>query len=98
VEPGAGEADEGAEGLWGLAVPGGEAAELLQSVETAFDAIAVPVKVVIIAALASAALPCGDDGTGMHARNMIDNGCAVIALIGDDGLRFTVAQQVIASL
>ncbi|HSU30700.1 MAG TPA: hypothetical protein VLJ11_05660 [Bryobacteraceae bacterium] len=40
MEPGASEADEGAEGLNGFAVTRSEAAELLQAAEAAFDAVA----------------------------------------------------------
>ena len=93
MQPGAGESCEGSEGLDGFAVSGGEAAEVFELVEAAFDAVALFVEFPIVGALLFAIAFGRDDGAGAQAMRLRDQNIGVVASVGDDGFGLPVFQQ-----
>ena len=74
-------------------VTGGNAPELLKPSESPLNAIALPVKLVVIFALDFSG-GCGrNHRNGLHFLNSFENRPAVIRLVGQDGFACHAVQQ-----
>ena len=93
MQSGAGELDGSGEGVSVFAVPCGKAAELFETVEAAFDAIAKPVQDGVVRARLTSVEAGRDDRFGSHTLNMIEDGLAVIATISDHDFGVPLFQQ-----
>jgi hypothetical protein len=82
VKPGTGEGDEGFEVGFEFFVASGEAAEVLESGEAAFDAIALSIEFFIVAALLFAVGFGRDHGDHAHGLDVVEDDLAVVALVG----------------
>jgi hypothetical protein len=71
----------------------GEAAELLEVSEGAFDAVALAVESAIEAALDFADGSGRDDGGDAALAEMVENWVGVVALVGEHRLRTMIAEQ-----
>lgn len=74
-------------------VASGEAAEVFEAREAAFNAIALFVKGLIEVAWLLPVAFGGDNGDRAHALDVRDDGIAVIALVGQHILDFTMCQK-----
>jgi hypothetical protein len=72
----------------------GEASELFEVSEGAFDAVALAVESAIEAALDFADESGRDDGVDAAFAEMVEDGVGVVASVGEHGLRATLAKQV----
>ena len=93
MEPGAGEADEGLEGVCCFAVPCGEAAELLESIEAALDSVALFVEFPVVGSLDLAVAFGRDDGFCAHALDVGEDGVGIEGPVGEHGVGVAVAEQ-----
>jgi len=71
----------------------GEAAELLEMGEGAFDAVALSVEGAVEAALELTHGSRRDDGNDAAFVEMVEDGVGVVALVGEHRLRATVSEQ-----
>ena len=94
MEPCACECDEGFEVGFELFVSGGEAAEVLESGEAAFDAITLFVQCFVVLALLLAVAFGWDDSDPSHACDVLNDGIAVVTLICEHRLGLALCQQV----
>ena len=91
--PSAGDGDGGVEVLFAFVEAGGEAAELLEMGEGAFDAVALAVEGAVEAALDLADRTRRDDGGDAALVEMMEDRVGVVALVGQHRLRAVVAEQ-----
>jgi hypothetical protein len=91
--PCASDGDSGLEVLFEFVEAGGEAAELLEMGEGAFDAVALTVEGAVEAALDLADRTRRDDGGDAAFAEMIEDGVGVVALVGEHGLGAVIAEQ-----
>jgi hypothetical protein len=66
---------------------------VFQATETAFDAIALFVKLLVVLTLLFAGPFGRDDRFGAHPFDVRHDGVSVIALVGDDGLGLPLPEQ-----
>lgn len=82
-----GELDEAEKARGGFVVSGGEASEVLQEADHALDAVAVPVAwAVELAGAPTVRFPRDDGPCAVHEQG-VPEVIAVIALVGEQGLR-----------
>ena len=93
MEPSAGECDECFEIDFEFFVPRGESAEVFESGEAALNAIALFVEGFVIGAWLFAVAFGRDHGDRAHAGDMLNDGVAVVALVGQHRLGLAVSQQ-----
>ena len=88
MKPGASEGDEGFEVGFEFFVAGGEAAEVFESGEAAFDAIALSIEFFIMDALLLSVGFGRDHRDRSHGLDVVEDDLAVVALVGQypDGL------------
>lgn len=93
MQPRACEGDESFEVGFELFVSRGEAAEVFEAREAAFDAVALPIEIFIVAALQ---LPVGfgrHDGHRSHGLDVVENRLTIVALVGQHPSGLAVSQQ-----
>ena len=93
MQPGTGECDEGIEAGFGFFVAGGESAKTLKFAKAAFDTIALFVEVFVVLALHLAVSFGRNHGFGSHSFDVLHDGVRVVALVGQHGCGFVLAQQ-----
>jgi hypothetical protein len=71
----------------------GEAAEVFEAREAAFDAIALFVEVFVVLALLLAVTFGRDDGNRAHGGHMLDDGIGVVAFVGQHMADLPLSQQ-----
>ena len=82
--------------MYGFAVAGGEAAEVLEFIEAALDLVALLVEFAVIWALLLAVAFGWDHGDGAHVLGLRHDGVRVVAFVGDHGLGLVALQQILS--
>ncbi len=77
----------------GLFVVGGDAAELLELAEAAFDEVAFPAERLIEGVLAGAGRAVGDDRDGTCLADGLAEPVGVVGSVGQDNVRPVLAEQ-----
>jgi len=93
MEPCASESDEGVEVALEFFVTSGEAAEVFESREAAFDAVSLFVEGLVVLPLQFAIGLRRDDRDRTHGCDMLDDGVGIVALVGQDILGLSPFQQ-----
>jgi hypothetical protein len=83
----------GEESLLELVVTGGDAAEVFDFIEEAFDAVALPVEDLVVMEFLAAGVDRRDDGFHAIAGQTLANAIGVIALVQRGGLQHVVDWQ-----
>ncbi len=76
-----------------FAVACGEPAELFEAVEAALDEVAALVQIAVEVALLAAMPARRNDAIGSHPYYVVDDGVAIVPLVGNHGLRLAALQQ-----
>jgi hypothetical protein len=93
MQPRACERDESFEVLFEFFVTYGESAEVLELCGASFDAIALPVKYLILGKLLFAVGFGRHDGDRSHGFDVVEDGLTVIALVGQHPARLSFSEQ-----
>ena len=93
MQPRTSDGDECLEVGFEFFVPRGEAAEVFESREAAFDAVSLFIEVFIVLALLLAIGFRRDDRDGTHRFDMLDDRIGVVALVGQHVLGRSLSQQ-----
>lgn len=72
----------------------GEAAEVVEFGEAAFDAIALSVEFFIVSSLLFSVGFGGHDGNRSHGFDVVQDGLAIVALVGQRPLGLSLAEQI----
>jgi hypothetical protein len=91
--PGTGDGDGGVEVVFEFIEARGEAAELLEVGEGAFDAVALPIEGTVEAALDFADGSGRDDGGDAALAEMVEDEVGVVALVGEHRPWAAIAEQ-----
>jgi len=78
----------------GFLIACGESPELFEPAEAAFDAIALPVELLIMHALLFSTAPGRDHRHCVDRFDVVHDAVRVVALVGDDRLGLPLAQQI----
>ena len=92
--PSACESDEGCEVLLEFFVACCASSEVLESGEASFDAIALSIEFFIVSPLLFSVGFGGHDRDRSHGLDVVQDGLAVIALVGQDPLRLSLSEQI----
>ena len=93
MQPRTCESDKGFEVLFEFFLACGESAEVFESGEAAFDAIALSIEFFIVSSLLFSVGLGGHDGDRSHGFDMVEDSLAVIAFVGKHPLCLTLAKQ-----
>ena len=87
------ECDEGIEVLFEFFVACGESAEVFESGETSFDAIAVSIEFFVVGSLLFAVGFGGHDRDRTHGLDVMEDGLTVVSLVGQHPLGVSLSEQ-----
>jgi hypothetical protein len=93
VQPRAGKCDESVEVLFEFFVGCGEAAEVFEPVEASLDAVAFSIEFFVVGALLFAVGFGRDHRDGSHGVDVVEDGLAVVALVGQHPLGLSISEQ-----